>query len=69
MIKRLDNVKLNIAESEGKLLDVARKSLRGEVKLFKIIKKSLDARDKSNIRWVYSIAFSANAEEELKPPL
>lgn len=47
MIKRLDNVKLNIAESEGKLLDVARKSLRGEVKLFKIIKKSLDARDKS----------------------
>ncbi len=69
MIKRLDNVKLNIGESEGKLLDVARKSLRGEVKLFKIIKKSLDARDKSNIRWVYSIAFSANAEEELKPPL
>ena len=58
MIKRLDNVKLNIGESEGKLLDVARKSLRGEVKLFKIIKKSLDARDKSNIRWVYSIAFS-----------
>ena len=69
MIKRLDNVKLNISDSESKLLDVARKSLRGEVKLFKILKKSLDARDKSNIRWVFSFSFSANGEVVHKPPL
>lgn len=64
MIKRLDNVKLNIFESEDKLLNIARKKLGGEVKYFKILKKSLDARDKNNIIWVYSIAFSSQKETE-----
>ena len=57
MIKRLDNIKLGIIESEDKLLAIARKKLAG-LKQFKILKKSLDARDKNNIFWVYSIAFS-----------
>ena len=57
MIKRLDNIKLGIGESEDKLLIIAKKKLGG-LKQFKIIKKSLDARDKNNIFWVYSIAFS-----------
>lgn len=57
MIKRLDNVKLGIGESEDKLLAIAKSKLHG-LKQFKIIKKSLDARDKNNIFWVYSIAFS-----------
>lgn len=65
MFKRLDNIKLNIGESETKLLDIAKKSLGGQVTTFKILKKSLDARDKNNIFWVYSIAFSN--EEEEKP--
>lgn len=57
MIKRLDNIKLGVFESEDKLLNIAKSKLGG-LKQFKILKKSLDARDKNNIFWVYSIAFS-----------
>lgn len=64
MIKRLDNVKLNITDSESKLLEVARKNLKGEVKYFKILKKSLDARDKNNLKWVYSVACSSDCESD-----
>lgn len=64
MIRRLDNVKLNILRPEGDLLKIASRNLGAPVKYFKIIKKSLDARDKSNIFWVYSIAFSGDAEHE-----
>ena len=60
---RLDNIKLGITESEDKLLEIARKKLKNGLKSFKIIKKSLDARDKNNIFWVYSIAFSDEDEE------
>lgn len=67
MITRLDNVKLKIGESESKLLSLARKTLGGEVKYFKILKKSLDARDKGNICWVYSVAFSPLDEREYRP--
>ncbi|MCD8373274.1 MAG: FAD-binding protein [Clostridia bacterium] len=69
MIKRLDNVKLNITEKESKLLDIAKKKLGRPPKYFKILKKSLDARDKNNIVYVYSIAFSDKEEEERKPVL
>ena len=58
MIKRLDNIKLNITEHEKKLFEIAAKNLGREVRHFEILKKSLDARDKNNVRWVYSIAFS-----------
>lgn len=64
MIKRLDNVKLNIGDGEDKLLKIAQKKLKSKLTYFKIIKKSLDARDKSNIFWVYSIAFSDEMQEE-----
>ncbi len=64
MISRLDNVKLHISESEDKLLKIAQKKLKNGVKYFKILKKSLDARDKNNIFWVYSIAFSDEKQEE-----
>lgn len=65
MIKRLDNIKLSLTESEDKLLAIAKSKL-GRLKQFKILKKSLDARDKNNIVWVYSIAFSDG--EPLNPP-
>ncbi len=68
-MKRLDNVKLGIGESEQNLIKIAQKQLKKPLKFFKILKKSLDARDKSNINWVYSIAFSDSAEIENKPPL
>ncbi len=66
MITRLDNVKLGIFENENKLLAVAEKKLGKKVAYFKILKKSLDARDKGAIKWVYSIAFSAEEEVELQ---
>jgi len=65
---RLDNIKLDIGEDEGKLLKIAEKKLGRKAGYFKILKKSLDARDKTKIRWVYSIAFSA-VEPEKTPAL
>lgn len=67
MIKRLDNVKLNILRPQSDLLAVAKRNLGAPVKYFKILKKSLDARDKNNIFWVYSIAFSKDEEEQTEP--
>lgn len=63
---RLDNIKLNVGESEDKLLKIAKRKLGGNLRQFEILKKSLDARDKNNVFWVYSIAFSD--EEEAQPP-
>lgn len=67
-MKRLDNIKLHIGESESNLLKIAQKHLKKPIKFFKILKKSLDARDKSNIFWVYSIAFSDSIEEQKPIP-
>ncbi len=65
---RLDNIKLRPDESEQNLIKIAQKRLKKPIKQFKIVKKSLDARDKNNIFWVYSIAFS-DEPEEMKQPL
>ena len=51
---RIDNVKLRVGESESKLLDIASRRLHAAAYI-KILKKSLDARDKRDIHWVYSI--------------
>lgn len=67
-MKRIDNIKLHIGESERELLKIAQKNLKKPIKAFKILKKSLDARDKNNIVWVYSIAFS-DQPEVAKPEL
>lgn len=64
MIKRFDNLKLGVTENEEKLITVVRKKLGKEIKYFKILKKSLDARDKANIKWIYSVAVSAEEEGE-----
>lgn len=51
----INNIKLKIGESEKKLKTIAEEKLRGECRYLQILKKSLDARNKSDIRWVYSI--------------
>lgn len=68
MIYRLDNVKLRVGESEDKLTSLAKNKLKGKLARFEILKKSLDARDKNNIFWLYSIVFS-DEKEENKPPV
>lgn len=67
MIKRSDNVKLSISRPESDLIRFAEKKLGAKVKYFKILKKSLDARDKRNIFWVYSLAYSSGDETEPRP--
>lgn len=66
MTIRIDNIKLNIGETEDKLLSIAQKKLGKPLKQFSIIKKSLDARDKNNIFWVYSVAVS-DEQVSVKP--
>ncbi len=67
MTDRIDNIKLKIGENESKLVQIARKKLGMEPKFFKILKKSLDARDKGNIVWIYSIAFSDECGQPEQP--
>lgn len=58
-IRRLTNIKLRLGESEEKLRETARRALKCNPAYFRIVKKSLDARDKGNIFYVYSIEFAA----------
>ena len=51
---RIDGLRLKPGESEEKLLQLAAKKMRG-CRYIRILKKSLDARDKADIRWVYSV--------------
>ncbi len=55
----LNNVKLKVFESEDLLIQKAKKlSKNNNLKYCKILKKSLDARDKSNIFYVYNLLLS-----------
>lgn len=69
MIKRLDNLKMPAGKGESELFELVRKKAGGRLGYFKILKKSLDARDKNNIFWLYSVAYSQHKEYDEKPPL
>ena len=58
----LHNLVLRPHEKERALLKICEKKLHAPCKYFKILKKSLDARDKSAIRWVYSVECSEREE-------
>ena len=58
---RIDNIKLKIGESEEKLKKIAEEKLRGRCGYLRILRKSLDARNKADIRWVYSIEAEKSA--------
>ena len=68
-LRTLSDVKLPIDKSENELVKIAEKKLGKRVKYFEIKKKSLDARDKNNIRFVYTIAFSDRDEQPKKEEL
>lgn len=63
-IERIDNIKLPVNRPESDLITVAEKRLHGKIKYFKIIKKSLDARNKNNVFWLYSVACSKQPVKE-----
>ena len=66
-MQTMTDIKLRLGESEERLFQMAERALGRKPKTFRILKKSLDARKKEDIRWVYSIGFSAE-EEEKEPP-
>lgn len=62
---RIDNLKLPVGKSEEELFSLALKKSglkKQSVKHFKILKKSLDARDKNDIKHVYSVEISDREE-------
>ena len=65
MLLTLSDLKLRPSEPETQLIALCAKKLRAPVRYFKILKKSLDARDKGDIRWVYTVECS---EKPYAPP-
>ncbi len=65
----LSDIKLPLGKKESELVKLAEKKLGKKPAYFAILKKSLDARDKSNIRFVYTLAFSDKPVRAEKQPL
>ena len=63
------DIKLSIGQDEKQLWAIAEKKLGKRPAYFAIKKKSLDARDKNNIRYIYTIEFSAQAQPTADQPL
>ena len=60
----LSDVKLPVEKDEKELIRLAEKRLGGKAGYFAIKKKSLDARDKENLRFVYTIEFSKEGKKD-----
>ncbi len=65
-LRTLSDVKLSLGQNENTLLSIAEKKLGGKAAYFAIKKKSLDARDKNNIKYIYTIEFSATPQVQPK---
>lgn len=63
-VRTFSDIKLPLGVKEETLLSIAQKKLGGNAKYFSIKKKSLDARDKNNIRYVYTIECSKEPQKE-----
>jgi len=65
---RLSNLKTDIHTDTASLPNLVAKKLRissSDISQFKIVKKSIDSRDKSDIKFVYSVDFTAPNEQRL----
>ena len=62
-LQTLSDIKLPVTADEKSLLSIAEKKLGGKAGYFAIKKKSLDARDKGNLRYVYTIEFSKEKQQ------
>ncbi len=54
----LKDIKLSAFADERELLALCERKLRAPCRYFRILKKSLDARDKGDIKWVYTVECS-----------
>ncbi len=61
------NIKLPIDKGEKELFSIAKKKLGGQVGYFAIKKKSLDARDKNRLQYVYTFECSKTPQKEEAP--
>ena len=62
----VSNLKLRPGEPEDRLLELAAKALRvapGQIRALKIRKKSLDARKKDDLKWIYTVAVAVDGNE------
>ena len=70
MIMKIDNIKMPVLASESELFEVAIKKSRlkrSAIKGVKILKKSLDARDKNDLKYVYSVEILDGKERSKNP--
>ena len=66
MRKTFTGLVLRPHQKESSLVKLCEKKLHAPCRYFRILKKSLDARDKSDIRWVYSV--ECGTEPYAPPP-
>lgn len=69
MKKILTDVRLPLGRPEEELRRIAEKKCRMRLPYVRILKKSLDARDKDNIRYIYSLEVSDRPQREERQPL
>lgn len=62
---RISNIKLSLNESEAELRAKTEKLIGKQVKSFRIAKKSVDARRKSDVHFVYSVDIETDNEIKL----
>ena len=65
----LSGIKLPVTKGEGELIKLAQKKLGCPPAHFRILKKSLDARDKNNLLYLYTIEFSSKKQPQAERPL
>ena len=61
---RIHEIKLGTGESKSAIPGKIRKKLNVEVLDYKIVKESIDARDKSDIKYIYTVDFKVAVEFE-----
>lgn len=69
---RIHQIKLNIGEDKDKIPEKILRKIGvrdGVLQEWHIVKESLDSRDKSNIKWVYSVDFKAASRKNPKKEL
>ncbi len=69
MMYRIHQIKLDLADSKEKIPEKILKKIGIRdlsIKEWHIVKESIDARDKANIKWIYSVDFIANKKLKLE---
>ena len=63
-MQKLSSIKLRLNQSEGELLAIATKTLGHVPAHFRILKKSIDARNKNDVHYVYTVEFGDERVEK-----